>query len=88
MITIVTTQEELDAAIESGAKNIIINSSPSVRLQLRGSGRFVSMGLSRIDARGSSIIVDAWDESHVTVWDSAHVRLHSATATATVGDLR
>ena len=87
MITIVTTQEELDAAIESGAEDIVINSSPSVRLQLRGSGRFASVGLSRVDACGSTA-VDAWDESHVTIWDTAHVRLHSATATATVGDLR
>ena len=87
MITVVTTQEELDAAIESGAKNIIINSSPSVRLQLRGSGRFVSMGLSRVDAWDSTT-VDAWDSSHVTTWDTAHARLHSATAVATVGSLR
>lgn len=88
MITIVTTQEELDAAIERGAEDIVINSSPSVRLQLRGSGRFASVGLSRVEARGSSITVDAWDESHVTVWGAAHVHLRSATAVATVGSLR
>ena len=37
MITVVTTQEELDAAIESGAEDIVINSPPTVWLELRGS---------------------------------------------------
>ena len=84
MSTIVTTQKELDAAIESGARDIVIDSAPGMRLQLRGTGRVASVGLSRVDACGSTT-VDAWDESHVTIWDTAHVRLRSPAATATVG---
>ena len=84
MITVVTTQEELDAAIEDGAEGIVIDSPPSVRLQLRGSGLVAAVGSSRVDACGSTT-VDAWDSSHVTVWDTAHVRLRSPAATATVG---
>lgn len=84
MITVVTTQKELDAAIERGEESIVIDSPPSVRLQLRGSGRVASVGSSRVDAWGSTT-VDAWDSSHVTTWDTAHVRLRSPAATATVG---
>ena len=36
MTTIVTTQEELDAAIERGAEGIVIDSPPTAWLELRG----------------------------------------------------
>lgn len=84
MTTIVTTQEELDAAIEGREESIVIDSTPGVRLQLRGSSHAEAWGSSCVDAWDDSS-VEAWGYSHVTVWDSAHVHLRSTTATATVG---
>ena len=80
MIVIVTTQEELDAAIKSGAEDIVIDSPPTVWLELRGSScvqargysRVVAWGYSRVEAWGYSHVV-AWELSHVEAWDSSHV---------------
>ena len=88
MTTIVTTQEELDAAIESGAEGIVIDSPPTVWLELRGSpyvvtqgssyvaawelSHVVALGLSHVVARGWSH-VEAWGSSNVVAWDLSRV---------------
>ena len=64
MTTTVTTQTELDAAIERGEEDIVINSPDGVWLTLRGS--------SHVVAWGSSHVV-AWDSSHVVAWGSSRV---------------
>ena len=88
MSTIVTTQEELDAAIESGVERIVIDSPPSVWLEIRGeahvetwgSSRVVAWDLSHVVARGSSHVVAressrvvAWEWSTVHAWDYSRV---------------
>ena len=80
MSTIVTTQEELAAAIESGAERIIIDSPAGVWLEVRGSSSVearesscvVALGSSRVEARGSSR-VEARGSSRVVACDSSRV---------------
>ena len=80
MSTVVTTQAELDAAITSGASDIIIDSPAGVWLHVRdsssvvalGSSSVVALGSSRVEAWGSSSVV-AWDSSSVVAWDSSSV---------------
>ena len=71
MSTVVTTQAELDAAITSGASDIIIDSPAGVWLHVRGS--------SSVVARGSSS-VEAWDSSRVEAGSHVAVMLHSGAA--------
>ena len=72
MITVVTTQKELDAAIESGAQGIVIDSPPTVWLELRGSSRVQARGYSRVVAWELSY-VEAWEYSRVEAWEYSHV---------------
>ena len=72
MSTIVTTQEELDAAVKSGAEGIVIDSPFNVWLELRGSPYVVAQGSSHVVARGWSH-VDAWGSSNVVAWDLSRV---------------
>ena len=88
MTTTVTTQEELDAAIERGAEGIVIDSPPGVWLHLRGLShveawglsRVVAWELSRVVARELSRVVarefsrvEAWGSSHVEAWGLSRV---------------
>ena len=88
MTIIVTNQEELDAAVESCAKDIVIDSPPDVWLELRGSSHFevrghsrvASYGYSRIKAYGHSHVVaweltyvEAYEYSHIEAWEYSHV---------------
>ena len=94
MSIIVTTQKELDAAIESGAEGIVIDSPPAVWLELRGmahvvaqgSSRVVAWNWSRVDARGWSAI-QAWGYSHVNAVPWVTVYRHSTTATVNGGTI-
>ena len=73
MSIIVTTQKELDAAIESGAESIVIDSPPTVQLELRESRHVVeARDWSRVVARESSHVV-ARDWSAVRAWDYSRV---------------
>ena len=90
MSTIVTTQEELDAAIESGAEGIVIDSPPNVWLELRGSSRVVTQGSSHVVAWELSYArewsaVRAWGDSHVNATPWVTVHRHSTTTTVTGG---
>lgn len=81
----VTTQKELDVAIEAGEERIIIDSPRRVWLRVGG-------GSSRVEAWGSSR-VEAWESSSVVAWGSSSVEaskftavhLNSASATVTGG---
>ena len=86
MTTIVTTQEELDAAIERGAEGIVIDSPPTAWLELRGEAHVQARGSSHVQARGSNY-VEAWDYSHVAASRRATVYRRSATATVTGGNI-
>ena len=101
MSTIVTTQEELDAAIERGAKGIVIDSPPTVWLELRGSSYVVTQGSSHVVARelsyavalGSSHVearewshVEAWGSSNVVAWDLSRVDAREWSAVRAWGD--
>ena len=101
MTIIVTTQEELDAAIESGADGIVIDSPPTVWLELRGSpyvvtqgsshvvawelSHVVALGLSHVVARGWSR-VEAWGSSNVVAWDLSRVDAREWSAVRAWGD--
>ena len=78
MSIIVTTQEELDTAVESGAEDIIIDSPPTVWLVLRES--------CHVETRGSSRTV-ARDSSHVDAAPGVTVHRHSTAATVTGGNV-
>ena len=97
---IVTTQEELDAAVAAGETEIIIDSPAGVWLKVVGSSTVRAWGSSTVTARDSSTVtawgsstVRARDSSTVTAWDSSTVtaskytavHLHSARATVTGG---
>ena len=69
---IVTTQKELDAAVEAGESEIIIDSPAGVWLTVKGSSRVVAWGSSRVVARESSR-VEAWESSRVEAWESSRV---------------
>ena len=77
---IITTQKELDAAVEAGEPGIIIDSPAGVWLtvkgssivEARGSARVVAWGSARVEARGSAR-VEAWDSSSVEARGSARV---------------
>lgn len=69
---IVTTQEELDAAIEADEARIIIDSPPDVWLRVGGSARVVAWGSSHVVALDSARVV-AWDPSHVVAHGPATV---------------
>ncbi len=101
MSTIVTTQEELDAAIERGAKGIVIDSPPTVWLELRGSPYVVTQGSSHVVAwelsyavaLGSSHVVargwshvEAWGSSNVVAWDLSRVDAREWSAVRAWGD--
>ena len=88
MTTTVTTQDELDAAIEAGEGRIIIDSPADFWLKVRGSSSVVARGSSHVEARGSSSVVardtsrveasessrvEAWESSRVEAWESSHV---------------
>ena len=101
MTTMVTTQEELDAAVKSGAGGIVIDSPPTVWLELRGSPYVVTQGSSHVVARelsyavalGSSHVVarewshvDAWGSSNVVAWDLSRVDAREWSAVRAWGD--
>ena len=68
----VTTQKELDVAIEAGEERIIIDSPRGVWLRVGGSSSVVAWGSSSVVARGSSS-VEAWGSSSVVAWGSSSV---------------
>ena len=69
---IITTQKELDAAVEAGEPEIIIDSPAGVWLTVKGSSTVVARGSARVVAWDSSSVV-AWDSSSVVAWDSSSV---------------
>ena len=79
MSTVVTTQAEMDAAIASGASDIIIDSPAGVCLHVRDSSRVVARGSSSVVAWDSSRVV-AWGSSRVMAWDSSSVEAGSHVA--------
>ena len=79
MSTVVTTQAELDAAITSGASDIIIDSPAGVWLHVRDSSRVVARGSSSVVAWDSSRVV-AWDSSSVEAWDSSSVEARDSSS--------
>lgn len=62
---IVTTQEELDAAIAAGDADITISTTTQTW--------FSVMGSISVVARGSAI-VETWDTATVEAWDTVHVK--------------
>lgn len=77
---IVTTQEELDAAIEAGESKIIVDSPAGVWLCVEGAAHVEARGSSCVIARESSYVVArdsscviARDSSYVVTWDSSSV---------------
>ena len=72
MTTTVTTQQELDAAIERGDERIIIDSPRGVWLRVGGSSTVTARDSSTVEARGSSIVT-ARDSSIVTARESSTV---------------
>ena len=86
MVTTVTTQAELDAALAAKATEIVINSPAGVWLTVsqtpadasgRPSSHVVARGSSHVVARESSHVV-AWGSSHVEASPYVSVHLHSA----------
>ena len=82
MSTIVRTQAELDAAIEAGAEDIIIDSPAGVWIDVCDSSTVHAWGSSTVHAWDSST-VHARGSSTVTAWDSSTVHARdSSTVTA------
>ena len=90
MSTIVRTQAELDAAIEAGAEDIIIDSPAGAWIEICGSSTVTAYDSSTVHAWGSSTVtaydsstVTAWGSSTVTAWGSSTVTARgSSTVTA------
>ena len=72
MSIIVTTQEELDAAIDGGEEGIVIDSPPTTWLVIRGEISVETRGRSCVAAWKSPYVV-AWGHSRVVAWDSSCV---------------
>ena len=71
MSTIVTTQEELDAAIEAGKTDIVIE-AVGRRLRVSGRGAARAVGHSWVVASEGALVI-ASDFAHVWAFGSAHV---------------
>lgn len=69
---IVTTQEELDAAVAAGDSEIIIDSPPGEWINVQGTARFIARDYAHVAARGSTHI-EARDYAHAIGWGSAYV---------------
>ena len=81
MTTMVTTQEELDAAVKSGAGGIVIDSPPTVWLELRGSPYVVTQGSSHVVARVTAVNEwSLWDEGARLLANCAVCPIHEAAA--------
>ena len=73
-IRIVTTQQQLDAALAEKVDTVYIESEAGVWLRLResDSAHVVARDSAHVVARDSAHVV-AWGSAHVVAWGSAHV---------------